>query len=319
MNGCAALSFIYSSTYPFISITMTPPLYGGIEAGGTKFNCIIASGPDNIVAETRIPTKAPEDTLPHVIDFFRNSGVPLSAVGIGSFGPVDVHPASPTFGYVTTTPKPGWPHTNFAGAIRDALRVPVAFDTDVNVAAFGEYTWGAAQGLSTFVYFTIGTGIGGGGMIEGKLMHGLVHPEMGHMRIPHDRVRDPYAGQCPYHSDCFEGLCCGPALADRWQQSPSQLPPDHEAWQLEAHYIALALVNTITIMSPQQIILGGGVMDQSFLFPMIRREVQALLNNYVMHDTILKHIDGYIVPPKLGGKAGAMGCIALARQLIATH
>ena len=150
-------------------------------------------------------------------------------------------------------------------------------------------------------------------------MHGLVHPEMGHMRIPHDRERDPFAGQCPYHGDCFEGLSCGPALWDRWQTDPSNLSSDHKAWQLEAHYIALALINTITIMSPQRIILGGGVMDQSLLFPMIRREVQALLNNYVMHDAILKYIDEYIVPPTLGGKAGAMGCIALAQQLLATR
>ena len=296
---------------------MTPTLYGGIEAGGTKFNCVIGSGPDHIMAQTRIPTKAPDDTLPHVIDFFRNAGVPLAALGIGSFGPVDVDPSSPKFGYVTTTPKPGWPNTNFVGVIRSALNVPIVFDTDVNAAAFGEYTWGAAQGLRTFAYLTIGTGIGGGGMVEGRLMHGLVHPETGHMRIPHDRIRDPYAGQCPYHGDCFEGLACGPALWGRWQQDPSALPPDHEAWQLEAHYIALALVNTITIFSPQRIILGGGVMDQAFLFPMIRREVQTLLNDYVMNDMIQKHIDDYIVPPMLGGRAGAMGCIALAQRLAA--
>ncbi len=207
----------------------TSTLFGGIEAGGTKFNCIIASGPDNIVAEARFPTTSPQETLPQVIDFFRSANIALAAVGIGSFGPVDVDPSSPTWGYITTTPKPGWPNTNFAGAIRDALNVPIAFDTDVNVAAFGEYTWGAAQGLKTLVYFTIGTGIGGGGLVEGRLMHGLVHPEMGHMRVPHDRARDPYDGQCPYHGDCFEGLCCGPALWGRWKTDPSNLLPDHEA------------------------------------------------------------------------------------------
>jgi fructokinase len=295
---------------------MTNTLYGGIEAGGTKFNCVIASDPDHILAETRIPTDRPEETLPKVINFFRTSGYDVNAIGIGSFGPVDVDPSSPTWGYVTTTPKPGWANTNFAGVIHDALQVPIAFDTDVNAAAFGEYTWGAGQGLRSLAYFTIGTGVGGGGLVEGKLMHGLLHPEMGHMHIPHDRARDPYDGMCIYHGDCFEGLCCGPALWGRWKIDPATLPPDHECWHLEAHYIALALVNTITILSPQRIILGGGVMDNRFIFPMIRSEVQTLLNNYVAHDAVLKHIDDYIVPPALGSRAGMMGCIALAKHTI---
>lgn len=292
----------------------TQPLYGGIEAGGTKFNCIIASGPEHIVAEARIPTTTPPETLDRVIAFFRDEAHPVTAIGIGSFGPVDPDPASPTFGYITSTPKLAWQNTDFAGAIRRALDVPIAFDTDVNAAAFGEHTWGAAQGLSTFTYFTIGTGVGGGGMVAGRLMHGLIHPEMGHMRLPHDRARDPYPGHCPFHGDCFEGLACGPAIAQRWGVDPQTLPPDHEAWQLEAHYIALALVNTICILSPQRIILGGGVMDQAFLFPMIRREVQTLLNGYIVSSAILEQIDDYIVPPALGNRAGMLGAIALARQ-----
>lgn len=298
----------------------TQPLYGGIEAGGTKFNCIIAGGPEHIVAEARIPTTTPTETLDRVIAFFRDEAHPITAIGIGSFGPVNLDPASPTFGYITSTPKLAWQNTDFAGAIRRTLDVPIAFDTDVNAAAFGEHTWGAAQGLHTFTYFTIGTGVGGGGMVAGRLMHGLIHPEMGHMRLPHDRARDPYPGCCPFHGDCFEGLACGPAIAQRWGADPQTLPPDHEAWQLEAHYIALALVNTICILSPQRIILGGGVMDQAFLFPMIRREVQALLNSYIVSSAILEQIDDYIVPPALGNRAGVLGAIALARQAaLATH
>ncbi|MDW8351726.1 MAG: ROK family protein [Anaerolineae bacterium] len=291
------------------------PLYGGIEAGGTKFNCIIAGGPDHIVSEARFPTTTPQETLAQVIHFFRSAQQPLRAIGIGSFGPVDPDPASPTFGYITSTPKLAWQNTDFAGAIRRALNVPIAFDTDVNAAAFGEYMWGAARGLRTFVYYTIGTGIGGGGMAEGRLMHGLIHPEMGHVRLPHDWASDPFAGVCPFHGDCFEGLASGPAIAQRWGADPATLPPQHGAWQLEAHYIALAVVNTICVLSPQRIILGGGVMEQAFLFPMIRSEVQRLLNGYIVHRAILEDMDNYITPPALGGRAGVLGAVALAQRL----
>ena len=190
----------------------------------------------------------------------------------------------------------------------------MAFDTDVNAAAYGEYVWGAAQGLHTFIYYTIGTGVGGGGMIAGRLMHGLVHPEMGHVFLPHDRVRDPYPGRCPYHGDCFEGLASGPAIAERWGADPQTLPPDHPAWALEADYIALALANTICMLSPQRIILGGGVMERRFLFPMIRQRVRTILNGYIVHEAILTRIDDYIVPPALGGRAGVLGAVALARD-----
>ncbi len=295
--------------------TSPRPLYGGIEAGGTKFNCIIAGGPEHIVAEARIPTTVPHETLDQVIAFFKSSVLPLQAIGIGSFGPVDPNPQSPTFGYITSTPKLAWQNTDFAGAIRRALGLPIAFDTDVNAAAYGEHVWGAAQGLKTFVYYTIGTGIGGGGMVEGRLMHGLIHPEMGHMFLPHDRTRDPYPGGCPFHGACFEGLASGPAIAQRWGVDPRTLPPDHEAWQLEAHYIALAMVNTVCILSPQRIILGGGVMDRAFLFPIIRRKVRELLNGYIAHDAILERIEEYIVPPALGNRAGVLGAIALARDV----
>jgi fructokinase len=292
------------------------PLWGGIEAGGTKFVCAVGSGPDDLRAEVRFPTTTPEASIGQAIEFFQqqHKKEPLAAVGIASFGPVDPNPDSPTFGYITTTPKPGWAHTGFAGTIRRALGVPVGFDTDVNVAALGERRWGAAQGLDTFVYLTIGTGIGGGGMVNGKLIHGLVHPEMGHIRIPHDRERDPYAGACPYHGDCLEGLATGPALEARWGQRGETLPADHPAWELEAGYLALGLVSIICILSPERIIMGGGVMEQRQLFPLVRGRVRELLNGYLQVPAILDQIDEYIVPPGLGNRAGVLGAIALAQQ-----
>jgi fructokinase len=195
--------------------------------------------------------------------------------------------------------------------------VPFGFDTDVNGAALGEWRWGAGQGLDTFIYLTIGTGIGGGAMVNGRLAHGLIHPEMGHIRLPRDPAVDPYTGHCPYHGDCFEGLACGPAIGDRWGQPAYELPDDHPAWDLEAHYLALALVNFICTLSPQRIIMGGGVMDQKQIFPFMRQKVQTLLNGYVQSPRILEEIDSYIVPPGLGNRAGVLGAIALAQQVVA--
>lgn len=292
-------------------------LFGGIEAGGTKFVCAVGTAPEDVRAEVRFPTQAPKEAIGQALAFFREQArrEPLAAVGIASFGPIDPDPASPTFGYVTTTPKPGWAHTDFAGTVRRALGVPVGFDTDVNVAALGEGRWGAAKGLDTFIYLTIGTGIGGGGMVNGKLIHGLMHPEMGHIRIPHDWQADPYPGYCSYHGDCFEGLAGGPALEGRWGQRGETLPPDHPAWDLEAHYLALGLVSYICTLSPQRIIMGGGVMEQRYLFPMVRQRVQELLNGYLQAEAIQSRIDEYIVPPALGNRSGVLGAIALAEQV----
>jgi fructokinase len=289
-------------------------LYGGIEAGGTKFVLAVGSGPDRLEAEARFPTTTPEETIGRAVDFLRPFQSALVAIGIASFGPVDPDPGSPTYGCITSTPKPGWAHTALAGAVREALHRPVSFDTDVNGAALGEHRWGAAQGLDTFVYLTVGTGIGGGGMVGGKLLHGLVHPEMGHVRLPHDGDADPFPGICPFHGDCLEGLACGPAIEARWGQSPEALPPDHPAWPLQAHYLALGLVNYVCTLSPQRIILGGGVMNARHLFPLIRTEVQELLNGYVQAPEILDRIDRFIVPPALGGRAGVLGALALAER-----
>ncbi len=292
-------------------------LFGGIEAGGTKFVCAIASGPNEVLAETRFPTTTPEETFGRAVTFFREQGEEhgsLEAVGISSFGPVDPNPDSPSFGYITTTPKQGWANVDFAGAVKRGLDLPVGFDTDVNGAALGEHRWGAAQGLDTFIYLTIGTGIGGGGLVNGKLMHGLLHPEMGHIRLPHDLEADPYPGCCPYHGDCLEGLASGPAIEERWGKRGTELPDDHPAWALEARYLALALVNFIVTLSPQRIIMGGGVMDQNHLFDLIRTQVTELLSDYVKAPAILDHIDQYVVPPSLGNRAGVLGAIALAME-----
>lgn len=291
-------------------------LWGGIEAGGTKFVCAVGTGPDDLRAEVRFATTTPQETLARAIRFFQEQQgeEPLGAIGIASFGPLDPNPDSPTFGYITTTPKPGWAHTDVAGPIRRALGVPVGFDTDVNAAALAEYRWGAARGLDTFIYLTVGTGIGGGGMVNGQLVHGLIHPEMGHIRIPHDWQRDPYAGSCPYHGDCFEGLAAGPALEGRWGRRGETLPVDHPAWQLEAEYLALGLVNFICTLSPQRIVIGGGVMQRPHLLPLVRRRVRELLNGYLQVPSILEHIDDYIVPPALGDRAGVLGAIALGQQ-----
>jgi fructokinase len=291
------------------------PLFGGIEGGGTKFVCAVGTGPADLRSETRFPTTTPAETIGQAIDFFKEQArkEPLAAIGIASFGPVDPEPSSPTFGYITATPKPSWSHTDFAGTVSHALSLPVGFDTDVNVAGLGEYCWGAAQGLNNFIYLTIGTGLGGGGMVNGQLMHGLIHPEMGHIRLPR-HPDDSYAGACPFHGDCFEGMAAGPALQGRWGVRAETLPVDHQAWEFEAFYLAQALATFICTLSPQRIILGGGVMDQAHLFPMIRRKTQELLNGYVQSPQILERIDQYIVPPGLGNRAGVLGAIALAQR-----
>lgn len=289
-------------------------LYGGIEAGGTKFVCAVGTGPDDLRAVARFPTTSPAETISQAVAFFQQQPESVAAIGIGSFGPLDPDPASPDFGTITSTPKPGWQNVRLRAEIQAALRAPVGFDTDVNAAALGEHRWGAARGLDTFIYLTVGTGIGGGGMVGGNLMHGLLHPEMGHIRVPHDWQADPFAGTCPYHGDCLEGLASGPAVESRWGVAGEQLPPDHPGWQLQAHYVAHGLATFICTLSPQRIILGGGVMQQEQLLPLLRKEVQTLLNGYVQAPAILERIDQYIVPPALGANAGVLGAIALAER-----
>lgn len=295
-------------------------LVGSIEAGGTKFVCMVAGGPSDIRAEVRFPTTRPAETIGHAIAFFEKQQQKhgeLAAFGIGSFGPIDLIPDSPTWGTITSTPKPGWKDTNFVGLMRERFDVPVVWDTDVNAAALGEHMWGAAQGLDTFIYLTIGTGVGGGGMTGGQLMHGLVHPEMGHIVLPHDHERDPYPGRCPFHGDCLEGMASGPAIEERWGVSGRELPPTHEAWVLEAEYLALALRTFVCTLSPQRIIIGGGVMHVESLFPLVRERLQELLAGYVQHRAIIDEIESYVVPPALGDQAGILGGVALAQRALA--
>ena len=293
------------------------PLYGAIEAGGTKFVCAVGTGPDDLRKEVRFSTTSPEETIGQTVAYFKEQAAkaPLAAIGIASFGPVDPNPTSETWGYITTTPKPGWANTEFATVLQRELGVPVGFDTDVNGAALGEHRWGAAQGLDNFIYLTIGTGIGGGGLVNGQLMHGLIHPEMGHILLP-PRSDDPSPqGFCPFHGHCLEGMANGPAIEQRWGQRAETLSPDHPAWELEAHYLAVGLVSLVCTLSPQRIVLGGGVMEQQHLFSLIHEKVPQLLNGYVQSPAILEQINTYILPPGLGNKAGILGAIALAHQV----
>jgi fructokinase len=294
-------------------------LYGGIEAGGTKFVCVVGTSPDDIVEEIRFPTsQAAEETIDKALVFFmpyaENGN--LSAIGIASFGPVDLNPISPTYGYITTTPKPGWHQVDLVGRVKRILNLPVAFDTDVNAAAFGEYYWTPEnRSLDPFIYITIGTGIGVGVLVNGQPVHGLVHPEAGHFEIPHNKEKDPFAGICPYHKDCLEGLASGPAMTERWGQDVRTLPDSHPAWELEAEYIALALVNLTYAYSPKRIVLGGGVAQHHGLHKSVRLKVLQILNGYIQSSAVLENIEEYIVPPTLENRSGVLGAIAMAMDL----
>jgi fructokinase len=293
-------------------------LFGGIESGGTKFVCMVGCGPENVLAEVRFPTTNPKETIHTALDFFapyaRSSE--LVAVGIGSFGPLDLNPDSPTYGYITTTPKAGWEHVDLCGEIRRGLHVPVAFDTDVNAAAYGEQTWVPEnRSLDPFVYVTVGTGIGVGVIINGAPLHGLIHTEAGHSPIPHDRSRDPFPGVCPYHGDCLEGLASGYSMQVRWGQPPECLPDAHPGWDLEVEYVALALLNLIYAYSPRRIVLGGGVSQYPGFHQAVRSKVKQLNQGYMRSSMLAEGIEAYILPPALGNRSGALGAIAMAIEL----
>lgn len=292
-------------------------LVGGIEAGGTKFVCAVGAGPADVRAEIHVPTTTPGVTLARVVDFFTRQPEKPAAVGIASFGPVDRDPRSPTFGFITTTPKPGWADTDLAGPLRRALGVPVAFDTDVNGAALAEYRWGPGRGVDVLVYLTVGTGIGGGAVVNGGPLHGLVHPEMGHLRVPHDRGIDPFPGACPYHGDCLEGLASAPAMRARWGVPPERLPPDHPGWMLETEYLAQGLASIVAVLSPQRVVVGGGVASAAHLLPRVRGRLVTLLGGYLRAPAIVDGIDDYVVPPALGTRAGVLGGLALAQDTLA--
>ena len=271
-------------------------VFGGIEAGGSKWECAVGTGPDDLRAVSTIPTASPAETIGEAVAFFEREG-PVDAIGIGSFGPVDLGR-----GVITTTPKPRWAHTEVAAEIGRRLGVPVAFDTDVSAAALGEHRWGALQGLDACCYVTVGTGIGGGILVGGVPLHGLQHPEVGHLRIPHDRDDDPFLGACPFHGDCWEGLASGPAMEARWGRPADQVEDD-APWTLEARYLALGLLAVSAVVSPQRVALGGGVMNRPGLLELVQRQLDQLVNGYVAVPEL--------VPPALGTRAGVLGALAL--------
>lgn len=280
--------------------------YGGVEGGGTTFVCGVGTGPDDLTIDT-IATTEPESTLAAAANFLADHDI--AAVGIATFGPIDLDPASPSFAIVTAGAKPAWEGCDVAAAF-EALGVPLAIDTDVNGAAIGEGRWGAAQGLDTFVYVTVGTGIGGGGLVNGAPMHGRSHPEMGHVRVPR-HADDGYPGACPYHGDCLEGLAAGPAIAARWGVAVEDLGDDLDAAQaLEAFYLGTAMANLTVTLSPQRIVLGGGVMGMPGLLDATRAAMIDSLAGYVTVDP-----DTYLVAPGLPGRSGVLGAIAMAMDL----
>ncbi|MHB8104184.1 MAG: ROK family protein [Dehalococcoidales bacterium] len=309
-------------------------IYGGIEAGGTKFVCAVGTSPADLLIK-RIETSTPQTTLNEVIEFFKpyitkEAPKRLAAIGIASFGPLDLNKKSPYYGYITNTPKPSWANVNLAGIVSNTLNIPVAIDTDVNGAALGEQEWGVAQGLKTFVYVTLGTGIGGGGIINGDLMHGLVHPEMGHIRIPIDKNEKPhFKGSCKFHQcdqgyGCWEGLASGISMQQRWRSPPKEIKENDKnytrAWELEANYIAIGTYNLICVLSPQRIILGGGIMNHPGLLEMVQEKIDKLLNKYIPALDALNKISDYLVRPALIdvksniALSGALGAIVLAKR-----
>ncbi|MCR5823199.1 MAG: ROK family protein [Lachnospiraceae bacterium] len=283
-------------------------LYGTLEAGGTKMVTGLINEKGEVLERASFPTETPEKTMPVLIDWFKERKP--DALGIGTFGPADLDETSPTYGYITSTPKLDWRDYNLLGAFKEALGIPIGFDTDVNAAALGEATFGCMKGLSDGIYITIGTGVGVGVLTNGKLLHGMLHPEAGHILLRQNPI-DRFEGNCPYHRNCFEGLAAGPAIEKRYGKSAKELKDIPEVWELEAEYISQALVNYIMILSPKKIVLGGGVMHQEQLFPLVRKKTLDLLNRYINTKEIAD-IDNYIVPASLNDNQGILGCARLA-------
>lgn len=286
-------------------------MIGALEAGGTKCVCAIFDENGEIIERVSIPTATPDQSIPQMIAFFKKYPE-MKALGIGSFGPIGVNENLADYGYITTTPKPGWQNYDFLGAFKREFDVPMAWTTDVNAAAYGEMKQGAAKGLKNVLYLTVGTGIGGGVVVDGNIVSGYGHPETGHILVRR-HPEDHYEGKCPYHKDCLEGMAAGPAIEARWGQKAFDLAQDHAAWELEAEYIAQALVNYYAILGSERFILGGGVMKQRQLFPLIKQRIVELNKGYLE----LPEIETFIVPPALEDNAGITGCYELAKDLLA--
>ncbi|HOO28843.1 MAG TPA: ROK family protein [Lachnospiraceae bacterium] len=283
--------------------------FGALEAGGTKMVCAVGLEDGTILEQVSIPTKTPGETIPHIIEYFKDKEI--ASLGIGAFGPVDVNKTSETYGRILDTPKLAWQRYDLVGDLKAALNIPIELDTDVNGSCLGEVTFGCAKGLSTVIYITIGTGVGVGVAINGNLLHGMLHPEAGHI-ILKKHAEDSYEGHCPFHKTCFEGMASGPAIEARWGEKAVSLKDRPEVWEMEAYYIAQALTSYIFTLSPEKIILGGGVMHQEQLFPMIRKKTLELVNGYI-NTKQLRDIDHYIVPASLQDNQGIMGAIQLAK------
>lgn len=283
---------------------------GALEAGGTKMVCAIGDEKGNIEKQTSFPTLSPDETIPVLLDYFKNENI--DALGIACFGPVDLNPESETYGYITSTPKPGWRNTDFVGPFKNTLNVPIGFDTDVNGSALGEASYGIGKGLSNLVYITIGTGIGIGVISGGKLVHGAMHPEGGHILLS-PRPGDLYKGKCPYHGHCFEGMCAGPAIEERYNVKAALLKDRADVWELEADYIAEALISYTYTLSPERIILGGGVMHQTQLFPLIREAFKKLNNGYI-DNPVVNDLENYIVCQSLNDNQGLLGALKLGEM-----
>jgi fructokinase len=290
-------------------------LYGAIEAGGTKFVCAIADGRGKILEERRFPTADPDATLQAAANFLREANArsqPLAAIGIASFGPVHLRRDSHSYGCIGKTPKAGWSGTDMVGALAQEFSCPIGFDTDVNAAALAEHRWGAARGIDSMVYVTIGTGIGGGVITRGAPIHGLMHPEIGHIHPRRHPLDQDFAGVCPFHGDCLEGLASGPAIVARSGREFQEIGPSHPQWQIEADYLGQLCAHLVVMVSPQRIVLGGGVMNQTELLPAIRRRLLHWLGGYVDRAEILDAIDEYVVPPALQAQSGVLGAVLLA-------
>lgn len=284
-------------------------LYGALEAGGTKMVCAVGDENGTILEQVSFPTTTPEETVPPMIAYFKEKNI--QSLGIACFGPVDLNKKSSTYGSITTTPKLPWRNYNIVGAFQEALHIPVGFDTDVNGSALGECTWGCTQNVDTSIYITVGTGIGVGVIVDGKPLHGMLHPEAGHVAMIRHPQDAAFHCNCPAHKSCFEGLASGPSIEKRWGKKAIELKDCEEVWEMEAYYIGQALVDYILTLSPEKIILGGGVMHQTQLFPMIREEVKKQLNGY-LHTEQLDDLEHYIVPASLHDDQGIMGAIKLA-------
>lgn len=283
--------------------------FGAIEAGGTKFVCAVGDKDLQIIDQITIPTTTPKETMEELFRFF--DSYPLVSMGIGSFGPIDVKQGSPTYGYITNTPKKAWTFFNFVGSIKEKYDIPVAWTTDVNAAAYGEWKNGAAKGLNHCLYLTIGTGIGGGAIVNGKILEGFSHPEMGHILLQ-THPDDSYKGHCPFHENCLEGLASGPAIESRYGKKGTELSDVKKVWEIESYYIAQGLMNYSLILRPERIILGGGVMKQEQLFPLIRKNLNQLINQYIE----TPDLSDYIVPPGLGDRSGIIGALYLASEVV---